>query len=355
MQKTKTMLSPSWLCCSLNRWIMATMLCVGALSCATDGSNGEDPFEGDDPLAERQAADAEVKESPTALDASDEDQGVLERDSESAELTTGETPLPEGDLEKTLASLSSNERTADAPPSDERSEDPAVPTEEAAATPPKIDPVKLDPVKKDLARPLEPDAVETEKPLRSRPDAPLASYMVLPGDSLTKIAQKIYGSPKFWQEIAQANALQDPYIIYPGDGLKYPLVNDQALHFADLSRKNMKTITVQRGDSLSKIAAQIFGSQDSWRKLFHLNKDKLRDPNVLPAGITLAYANETSAPAAAEVPAVSTPKPAPETRQKPAPQARTKPPGAREETPQKLKAKGLKPKLNVRPADLDTP
>jgi LysM repeat protein len=113
--------------------------------------------------------------------------------------------------------------------------------------------------------------------------------VVAVGDSLTKIAKKIFGHTKFWEEIATLNELNPPFKIYPGQGLRYPLINAPAKSFAEDYRKTQKTITVQKGDSLSKLAAKVFGTQDSWQKLFNYNKDKILDPNFLPAGITLAY------------------------------------------------------------------
>jgi nucleoid-associated protein YgaU len=59
------------------------------------------------------------------------------------------------------------------------------------------------------------------------PSAPAASaqmYEVQPGDSLSKIAQKIYGDPLKYKIIFEANQpmLRDPNLIYPGQTLRIP-------------------------------------------------------------------------------------------------------------------------------------
>jgi hypothetical protein len=58
------------------------------------------------------------------------------------------------------------------------------------------------------------------------PAAPAAkTYNVLPGDSLSKIAQKFYGNPSLWSKIYQANKGligPNPNLIYPGQKLTIP-------------------------------------------------------------------------------------------------------------------------------------
>ena len=42
------------------------------------------------------------------------------------------------------------------------------------------------------------------------------------------------------------------------------------------------TYTVQKGDSLSKIAKQHLGDANAWKKIFEANRDVLSHPEVLP-------------------------------------------------------------------------
>jgi len=58
------------------------------------------------------------------------------------------------------------------------------------------------------------------------PEAAPASqlYEVQPGDSLSKIAQSVYGDPMKYKDIFAANQpmLKDPNLIYPGQKLRLP-------------------------------------------------------------------------------------------------------------------------------------
>lgn len=60
---------------------------------------------------------------------------------------------------------------------------------------------------------------------RPAPEAPgIRSYTVVKGDSLSKIAKRLYGDANRWKEIYEANKdkIKDPDLIYPGQVLKVP-------------------------------------------------------------------------------------------------------------------------------------
>jgi nucleoid-associated protein YgaU len=50
------------------------------------------------------------------------------------------------------------------------------------------------------------------------------TYVVVSGDSLSKIAKRFYGSGNAWKQIFEANTdvLKDPNKIFPGQKLKIP-------------------------------------------------------------------------------------------------------------------------------------
>lgn len=50
------------------------------------------------------------------------------------------------------------------------------------------------------------------------------TYTVVSGDSLSKIAKKLYGDANHWRRIFEANQdlIKDPDEIYPGQTLKIP-------------------------------------------------------------------------------------------------------------------------------------
>jgi nucleoid-associated protein YgaU len=60
--------------------------------------------------------------------------------------------------------------------------------------------------------------------LTSRDEHTLQSYTVEKGDSLSKIAKRVYGKASLWREIYEANRdnIKDPDLIYPGQVLRLP-------------------------------------------------------------------------------------------------------------------------------------
>ena len=54
--------------------------------------------------------------------------------------------------------------------------------------------------------------------------APARTYTVVAGDSLSKIAKKVYGDGKKWKRIFEANrdTVKDADLIHPGQVLKIP-------------------------------------------------------------------------------------------------------------------------------------
>lgn len=63
-----------------------------------------------------------------------------------------------------------------------------------------------------------------------------------------------------------------------------PAPSKKASHKGD-SGKQM--YTVQKGDTLTKIAQKFYGSQKKWKRIVEANKDKLGQNQVLKAGMTL--------------------------------------------------------------------
>ena len=49
----------------------------------------------------------------------------------------------------------------------------------------------------------------------------------------------------------------------------------------------MDTYVVKEGDSLSKIAHQVYGNGRKWHRIYEANRDILKTPNSLKAGMTL--------------------------------------------------------------------
>lgn len=48
-----------------------------------------------------------------------------------------------------------------------------------------------------------------------------------------------------------------------------------------------RTYTVAKGDSLSKIAQQVYGRADRWKLIFEANRDQISDPDLIHPGQVL--------------------------------------------------------------------
>ena len=99
-------------------------------------------------------------------------------------------------------------------------------------------------------------------------------YVVRPGDTLTKIAEK-FGTTV--QRLMWLNDISDPNLIYPGQVLKVPGGAP-----APSPSPSVTTYTIQPGDTLGGIAAQYGTSVSS---LVALNG--IANPDVIYAGQTI--------------------------------------------------------------------
>lgn len=110
------------------------------------------------------------------------------------------------------------------------------------------------------------------------------TYTVKSGDTLWKIAEKLYGNGALWTKIYADNkaAIKNPDRIYVGQVLMiYPVVGDGTFITASDGKG---TYTVQSGDTLWKIAKKKYGRHSKWRKIYGANKSTLTDPNKLRVG-----------------------------------------------------------------------
>ena len=131
------------------------------------------------------------------------------------------------------------------------------------------------------------------------------TYNVVRGDWLSKIAGRVYGDIYKWNVIHQANpSIRNPDLIYPNDKIVVPITGPKSEDFArSYGGLGMQTApaealqaqvgqpvqvkTVETGDSLSKIAKTVLGDAGAWKKIYEVNKDKIKDPNVIYVGQVL--------------------------------------------------------------------
>jgi LysM repeat protein len=124
-------------------------------------------------------------------------------------------------------------------------------------------------------------------------------HVVQPGDSLSKIAREVYGDGSRWREIFEANRdkVSDPSRIYPGQELCIPYGLDDTAPAtgapteplpAEIPAERVPAregvYVVQSGDSLSKIAKEVYGDGRRWPEIFEANKDKISDPGMIYPG-----------------------------------------------------------------------
>jgi hypothetical protein len=130
-----------------------------------------------------------------------------------------------------------------------------------------------------------------------------------------KIAFEYYGDLLKWREIYQKNqaligdnaSRLEPGLILKIDGREYVMVE-----------RNGKPYLIVRDDTLTKISKKVYGTPANWRELWQNNRQLIRHPDRIYAGLTLYYRDLESPGVATRLPAGTDPKP---------PQVRSESPG----------------------------
>ncbi len=114
------------------------------------------------------------------------------------------------------------------------------------------------------------------------------SYIVQRGDTLAKIATKIYGEPSKWTEIADFTGIANPRLIYPGDVVYYQLTEQTRTFASAYESVTRSEVRVEQGDTLSTIASRVLGNPGNWKLIWRHN-DTIANPDKLVAGSVLYY------------------------------------------------------------------
>lgn len=132
-------------------------------------------------------------------------------------------------------------------------------------------------------------------------------YTVRPGESLARIAREKYGDESLWRKLAEINAdrIPNPSVVRAGVTIRLPKKEElSGLTVRDTPRvqprrgdppsssersgpRRFKKYTVKKGDILGRIARKQLGTSKRWREIYELNRDLIKDPDNVPAGIVI--------------------------------------------------------------------
>jgi nucleoid-associated protein YgaU len=212
----------------------------------------------------------------------------VEPASAAAEVAPPTDITPPGAVDTQIAAMTETISDVSAPTAteDSASAEPVPPPPSELSTEPVAEPVAEAPPISDNASdttiaPVE-AAVSPPVAIPAPPVEGSATYIVMPGDTLGKIAKKLLGSTRRWQELAQANNLADPHRLMPGDKIVY---SGQELALGIKTKSHV----VSKGETLGTIAKKIYGSYTYWPVLWRMNETQVSDPNKILPGMRLSY------------------------------------------------------------------
>lgn len=151
------------------------------------------------------------------------------------------------------------------------------------------------------AAPQPTDEVQASAEVEPAPDEDVMTVTVGPHDDLWAIAETWYGDGTSWRRIAAANpgidvdhlavgqelALPGATMTIPNGhtGAGHPLDADQLDRLTpSVDDHDVRTVTVQEGDTLSGLARTWLGDAASWPSLWHLNAGIVTDPDHIEPG-----------------------------------------------------------------------
>jgi nucleoid-associated protein YgaU len=122
---------------------------------------------------------------------------------------------------------------------------------------------------------------------------PPSSYRVQRGDTLARIAAKIFGDSKRASDIAALNGLSGSSRLMAGQELrlsgKAPAATATQTPAKKLERSPaaVRIYTVEKGDTLESIAEKQLGDKRRWREIYDFNRKRLKKPDCVVAGVKL--------------------------------------------------------------------
>ncbi len=151
------------------------------------------------------------------------------------------------------------------------------------------------PTTAEVIEPVEPEvAIHPEEDI---------AYKVKPNDTLTKLARQYYGDEAKWTLIYDANAgkISHRNALYVGQEITIPsdsaaveesvvvepLPSPPSQAVVTPEDTGKRTHTVQKGDTLIKLARQYYNNEAEWKKIYEANNDIIPNPNAISQGTVL--------------------------------------------------------------------
>lgn len=141
-------------------------------------------------------------------------------------------------------------------------------------------------------------------PTHARSTAPVPTeriHRVAEGESLSRIAERIYGDRELWKALAAYNTdrLPNPNVLKTGLVLRIPpkevltgggtapATTNVAVRDPLAAPAPSRAHVVREGETLSEIAAATLGSSRRWPELVAANRDRIADPDRVMPGTEL--------------------------------------------------------------------
>ena len=126
------------------------------------------------------------------------------------------------------------------------------------------------------------------------------SYIVKRGETLSVIAQNIYGDMNMWQEMATLTGMENPNRIYPGDVVYYQLTDSSVAFATAYENVERAEVVVQSGDTLASISENVYGDAGQWKSVWRQN-DQIDNPDRLEIGQVIYFVNMQEVMAQTEI------------------------------------------------------
>ena len=179
-------------------------------------------------------------------------------------------------------------------PGPDHAEDPWGPYE-------RVLPVRSGPSNEDGPRVSDDPPVVDDPPVEEEEavaDTAARQYTVQEGDTLGGISLKVFGTTKYWQEIAKLNDVDpvklrvDMTLLMPDiEAAAPPNKPGESTVASAGAPKPGSSYTVRSGDTIQRIAQAAYRTIERWPDIWFANMERLSTPEQLPVGLKLDIPN----------------------------------------------------------------